>query len=90
MYSIFYVYLLWPTQKNTQYGRFLERPSPRIIAEEEEWKVKDIIDARNKNKVKEFLVHWKGYPETEHTWEPETNLTNAKQLIAIDETFSIQ
>ena len=24
---------------------------------------------------------WKGYLETEHTWEPKTNLTNAKQLL---------
>jgi len=83
MHPIFHAHLLWPTQENTQYGKFSERPSPKIIAGEEEWEVEDIIDSRNKNGVKEFLVHWKGYPETEHTWEPETNITNAKQLLKI-------
>ena len=80
MHPIFHVHLLWPTQENTQYGKFSERP-PKIVAGEEEWEVEDIIDFRNKNGVKEFLVHWKGYPETERTWEPETNITNAKQLL---------
>jgi len=36
MHSIFHVYLFWPTQENTQYGRFSQRPSPKIIAGEEE------------------------------------------------------
>ena len=53
---------------------------PYIVGEEK-WEVEDIIDSRNKNGVKEFLVHWKGYPETERTWELETNITNAKQLL---------
>jgi len=34
-----YIHLLWPTQENTQYEKFSERPSPKIIAGEEEWKV---------------------------------------------------
>jgi len=57
MHPIFHVHLLWPTQENTQYGKFSERPSPKIIAGEEEWEVEDIINSRNKNGVKEFLVH---------------------------------
>jgi len=83
IHPIFHIYLLWPTQENTQYGKFSERPSPKIIAGEEEWEAKDIIDSRNKNRVKEFLVHWKGYLETECTWELETNITNAKQLLKV-------
>jgi len=34
-----YIHLLWPTQENTQYEKFSERPSPKIIAGEEEWEV---------------------------------------------------
>jgi len=81
MHPIFHIHLLWPTQENTQYGRFSQRSPPKIIAGEEEWKVEDIIDSRNKNGVKEFLIYWKGYPETERTWKLETNITNAKQLL---------
>jgi len=57
MHPIFHVHLLQPTQENTQYGKFSERPSPKIIAGEKKWKLKNIIDSRNKNRVKEFLVH---------------------------------
>jgi hypothetical protein len=28
-----------------------------------------------------YLVHWKGYPIEEHTWEPVANLTAAKELV---------
>jgi len=35
----------------------LEKPLSKIIAEKEEWKIKDIIDSRTRNGVKEFLVH---------------------------------
>jgi len=31
MHPIFYVHLLWPTQENTQYRKFSERPSLKII-----------------------------------------------------------
>ena len=30
----------------------------------------------------EYLIHWKSYPEEEHTWEPAGNLTHAKEAIA--------
>jgi len=59
----------------------LEKPLPKIIAKEEEWEIEDIINSRTRNRVKEFLVHWKGYPNSEYTWEPEENLGNLKQIL---------
>jgi len=35
MHPIFHIHLLWPTQENTQYGRFSERSLPKIIVGEE-------------------------------------------------------
>jgi len=29
-----------------------------------------------------YRVKWKGYPETENTWEPKLNLSNCKDLVA--------
>ena len=46
-----------------------------------EWEVDRIIDSRYKNKKLEFLVHWKGYDDMDHTWEPRSNLRNAKEAL---------
>ena len=46
-----------------------------------EWKVDQIIDSHYKNKKLEFLVHWKGYDDTDHTWEPKSNLRNTKEAL---------
>jgi hypothetical protein len=29
----------------------------------------------------QYLVHWKGYPREEETWEPVSNITNAKDAV---------
>ena len=46
-----------------------------------EWEVDRIIDSRYKNKKLEFLIHWKGYEDTDHTWELKSNLSNAKEAL---------
>ena len=36
--------------------------------------IEKILEIKETNNVKEFLVSWVGYPETEATWEPEDNI----------------
>ena len=81
IYPIFYVHLLWPTKENIQYNKFSEKPPSKIIAGEEEWEIKDIINSETRNRVKEFLVHWKEYPNLKCIWKPEENLRNSKQIL---------
>jgi len=77
----FHVQLLWPVNENTQYGKFMEKPPPDIVEGKKEWEVEDIIEERRKDGHKEYLVHWRGYPIEERTWETEDNLQNAQQIL---------
>jgi len=42
--------------------------------EEEEYVVEKVVDMRFNKGKKEFLLKWKGYPDSENTWEPKDNL----------------
>ena len=46
-----------------------------------EWKVDHIVDSCLKNKKLEYLIHWRGYDNLDHTWETKSNLRNAKDTI---------
>ena len=58
-------------------------PGPSNVMEdrEEEYEVDHIIDLRYKGKHLEYLVHWKGWSETDWTWEPVANLGNASDTV---------
>lgn len=47
----------------------------------QEFEVEDILQSREDDGVRLFLVKWKGYPPDNNTWEPESNLTNASDAI---------
>ena len=40
-----------------------------------------IVDSRYKGKHLEYLVHWKGWSETDWTWEPLSNLGNTADVV---------
>ena len=56
-------------------------PSNVTEDRDEEYEVEFIVDSRYKGKRLEYLVHWKGWPDTDQTWEPVSNLGNAGDAV---------
>ena len=70
-------------------GQPVDRPGPVLVTEDrdDEYEVDYLVDSRLKGRSMEYLVHWKGYPEEDRTWESAKNLANAKEVVA---SFHIQ
>ncbi|KAK4647746.1 uncharacterized protein QC761_104010 [Podospora bellae-mahoneyi] len=64
-------------------GRPKKDTSVNGVASEEVYEVEAIRDSGidDKTKAHKFLVKWKGYPESENTWEPRSNLMGAEELV---------
>ena len=58
-------------------------PLPVVMNEEVEYEVESILDSRFRRGLLQYLVHWKGYPREDDTWEPASHLTNSSQLVEI-------
>ena len=65
--------------RNRLPGQPVSAPGPSNVTEDcnEEYEVDYVVDSRYKGKCLEYLVHWKGWSDTDRTWEPVSNLGNA-------------
>jgi len=81
----FHVKLLEPADPDTP----LQKTFRYEPEEETEYEVEALLDYREIGRedfrqekfLQEWLVKWKGYPDSENTWEPESNLQNCKELL---------
>ena len=69
--------------RNRLPGQPVSAPGPSNVTEdrEEEYEVEYVVDSWYKGKRLEYLVHWKGWSDTDHTWEPLSNLGNAGDAV---------
>ena len=67
---------------NTFSGRVVEIPLPIQVDGLPEFGVNFILDSRIRRRKLHYLVDWVGYDESERTWEPAENITNAMEAIS--------
>jgi len=84
-HDTFHASLLTPYKENDIHGPNFPQPPADLVEGHEEFEVERILRHRKirgpkKTWKTEFQVQWKGYEEP--TWEPEENLTNAKDVIS--------
>ena len=65
-------------------GQPVSAPGPSTVTEdrEEEYEVEYIVDSWYKGQCLEYLIHWKGWSDTDHTWEPLGNLANEANAVS--------
>jgi hypothetical protein len=58
-------------------------PGPMSVNDEgtSKFEVDYIVDSRPIGRGFQYLVHWKGYDESDHTWEPASRLKNAQATV---------
>jgi len=82
IHNTFHASLLSPYCETTAYGPNFSRPPPDLINDEEQYEVEQIHNHRyfGRNRTLQYLIHWKGYPNSDDTWEPAAD-THAPDLV---------
>ena len=82
IHPVFHIDLLTPYRKTTTHGDNYLCPPLEIIDNEEEYEVKAILDSRTFGRgcKLQYLVKWKGYPESKNQWE-DTNNVHSNDLV---------
>jgi Chromo (CHRromatin Organisation MOdifier) domain len=82
-HPIFNKLLLMPYTAPTFPSQTIPRPPPELNEEGVPlYEVEKILSSRKVGRGTQYLIKWKGYPESENTWEPERNLTQALDVLA--------
>jgi Chromo (CHRromatin Organisation MOdifier) domain len=77
VHPVFHISLLEPAPKGT--------PDTPVTTTEvdnpnEEYDVEEVLDSRYIRRKLHYLIKWSGYPDSENSWEPATNLSCPEKL----------
>jgi Chromo (CHRromatin Organisation MOdifier) domain len=84
IHDVFHASFLYPYHETKEKGPNFTRPPLELIEGEEEYEVKAIRNHQRQGRSKQlhYLIKWKGYPESDSTWEP-ANQVHAPDLIKL-------
>ena len=76
IHPVFHASLLSSYCKTPSHGPNFSRPPPDLIDNEEEYEVEQIKahQSFSRSKCLQYLIKWKGYPESDNTWEDATDV----------------
>ena len=77
LHPVFHTDLLTPYRETPLHGRNYARPPPDLVADQEEYEVEKVLDVRQygRKKTQQYLVKWKGYPDSENEWVSQENMS---------------
>jgi hypothetical protein len=81
IHPVFNAAKLKPNREPEIEGQQVDPPPPTMVKGVEEHEVEKILQHRTRGRSKQYLVRWKGFTRAEDTWEPASNLKNAKKAI---------
>jgi len=84
IHPVFHNSLLKPYKETTAHGPNFACPPPEIVGDEEgHYEIERILTSRptRNRKSTQYLVKWKGYPDSENSWLPAKELQSARELL---------
>ena len=80
IWPVFHVSNLKRYHRSDEFVRVEQPPPPWVVDEDEEYVVE--VEDKGEGAQRRYLVLWAGYPLTEATWEPESHLEHAPDVLA--------
>ncbi len=79
IHDMFHASLLTPYHETPAHGPNFTRPPPDLIDGEDEYEVEQIITHQQFGRLRrlQYLIKWKGYPESDNIWEPADQVHSA-------------
>ena len=76
IHDTFHISLLDPIKSTAilPHGLPAAPPATYIKDNQEHFEVDDILDSRRIQNRLEYLIKWKGYPDSDNSWEPSSHI----------------
>ena len=84
LHPVFHNSLLSPYKETQAHGPNYTRPPPDIVeGEDDHYEVEAILQSRlsPNRRGTQYLVKWKGYPDSENSWLPASQMKHAEDLV---------